>query len=133
MPRKGKNNNLIPGGHKLTVDELSKGGKLSGEARRKKKALREEMEELLSLPLTNPKMIQNLVSMGVPAKKDSTFQTLISASMIYQAARGNVQAFKALSDIITLDEDEKKNEAESGAVVNIVIEDTSGERNDEGK
>lgn len=33
--------NLIPAAHKLTVEEASKGGKASGEARRRKKELRE--------------------------------------------------------------------------------------------
>ena len=62
MPRK-QNENLIPN-TKRTPSELreitQKGGKASGEARRKKKALREEMEELLSITLKNEKLIQNL-------------------------------------------------------------------------
>jgi hypothetical protein len=33
--------NLIPAAHKLTVEEASKGGKASGEARRRKRELRE--------------------------------------------------------------------------------------------
>ncbi|MBR1445482.1 MAG: hypothetical protein IJ586_08560 [Alloprevotella sp.] len=41
--------NLKPGGeaHRLTVEEASKGGKASGEARRKKRLMREAFEELL--------------------------------------------------------------------------------------
>lgn len=37
--------NLVPAAHKLTVEEASKGGKKSGEARRRKRTLREIMEE----------------------------------------------------------------------------------------
>ncbi len=40
--------NLIPQAHELTVEEASKGGKRSGEARRRKKLMREAFEELLS-------------------------------------------------------------------------------------
>jgi hypothetical protein len=39
--------NLIPGGHKLTQEEQSKGGKASGEARRNKKLLRDCIDYLL--------------------------------------------------------------------------------------
>jgi hypothetical protein len=39
--------NLIPGGHKLTQEEQSKGGKASGEARRNKKMLRDCIDYLL--------------------------------------------------------------------------------------
>ena len=38
--------------HKLTVDELRKGGKKSGEARRAKKSLREAMQILMDADLT---------------------------------------------------------------------------------
>lgn len=36
--------NLIPQAHELTVEEASKGGKRSGEARRRKKLMREAFE-----------------------------------------------------------------------------------------
>lgn len=39
--------NLIPEAHKLTVEEQSAGGKASGEARRRKKQLREILDELM--------------------------------------------------------------------------------------
>lgn len=42
--------NLIPQAHKLTVEEASKGGKASGEARRKKREIREMLEEYLAMP-----------------------------------------------------------------------------------
>mgnify|MGYP000105242985 CR=1 FL=1 len=38
--------------HKLTVDELRKGGRKSGEARRAKKSLREAMQVLMDADLT---------------------------------------------------------------------------------
>ena len=39
--------NLIPQAHKLTVEEQSKGGIASGEARRKRKAMRDDLQALL--------------------------------------------------------------------------------------
>ena len=42
--------NLRPGAHKLTQEEQSKGGKASGEARRKKREIREMLEEYLAMP-----------------------------------------------------------------------------------
>lgn len=41
------NENLIPQAHKLTVEEQSKGGIASGEARRKRKAMRDDLQALL--------------------------------------------------------------------------------------
>lgn len=42
--------NLRPGAHKLTQEEASRGGKASGEARRKKREIREMLEEYLAMP-----------------------------------------------------------------------------------
>lgn len=137
MPRK-QNENLIPFTGEQSREEAvkngKKGGKASGEARRKKKALREEMEELLSLPLTNPKMLQNLVSMGVPAKKNSTFQTLISASMIYQAAKGNVKAYTAIRDTLEVPKSEEKEKAisEHMRLMRQAFDEESGQTEDDG-
>lgn len=39
--------NLIPQAHRLTVEEQSKGGIASGEARRKRKAMRDDLRALL--------------------------------------------------------------------------------------
>ena len=97
-----------------------KGGKASGEARRKKKALREEMEELLSITLKNEKLIQNLQSLGIPAEKGATLQTAISAAMIHQAARGNVKAFIAIRDTIAKVEDDEISKGEKSALDKIV-------------
>lgn len=41
--------NLIPAAHKLTVEDQSKGGKASVEARRRRKQMREDLDFLLSV------------------------------------------------------------------------------------
>lgn len=111
MPRK-QDENLVPFTGEQSRDEAvkngKKGGKASGAARRKKKAMREEFEELLSLTLTNPKLIQNLEGLGIPVKKDTTIQTAILAAMIHQAAKGNVKAFQAIRDTIETPKTEEK-------------------------
>lgn len=42
-----KEDNLIPGGHKLTLEEQSNGGKRSGEVRREKATMKKTLELLL--------------------------------------------------------------------------------------
>ena len=63
---RNKEDNLIPQAHTLTVDEQSAGGKASGEARRKKKSMRELAKIVNSLPLS-PK---NKAQMPAGIKED---------------------------------------------------------------
>lgn len=127
MPRK-QDENLVPFTGEQSRDEAvkngKKGGKASGVARRKKKAMREEFEELLSLTLTNPKLIQNLEGLGIPVKKDTTIQTAILAAMIHQAAKGNVKAYQAIKETITEKRDDEQNDSSVTEIV-ILSEDAS--------
>lgn len=76
--------NLIPQAHELTVDEQSKGGKASGEARRRKKDLRQALEMLLDKEYQqrNGDMI--------------TGTEAISAKLFEQAMKGNIKAFETI-------------------------------------
>lgn len=76
--------NLIPQAHKLTVDEASKGGKASAEARRKKRDLRLALEALLEKDYTDKD--GNVVS-GTEA---------VTAKLFQQAMKGNVKAFETI-------------------------------------
>lgn len=76
--------NLIPQAHKLSVDEQSVGGKNSVEARKKRKALKEELLLLLS---------------------DGDVQKRISTALIDEAINGNkagsvTKAFEVIRDTI---------------------------------
>ena len=76
--------NLIPGAHTLTLEEQSKGGKASAEARRKRRTLKEEL--LLML-------------------EDETIQQSITAALIREATEGNSAgsvrgAFETIRDTI---------------------------------
>ena len=83
---KGGKDNLIPGGHKLTLDEQKAGGIASGIARRKKKDFREACIALLEAETTDE--AGNIV----------TGYDIVINSMFMQAKLGNVKAFEALRD-----------------------------------
>lgn len=83
---KGGKDNLIPGGHKLTLDEQKAGGIASGIARRKKKDFREACIALLEAETTDE--VGNIV----------TGYDIVINSMFVQAKLGNVKAFEALRD-----------------------------------
>ncbi len=82
-----QDDNLIPQAHKLTVDEQSKGGKKSGDARRKRK----EFKTLLETALCE--------QVEVNEKAMSRAEAIV-ISLIAKAARGDVQAFLAIRDTI---------------------------------
>ena len=83
------NKNLNPFGT-LTEDEQrkisSKGGKASGEARRKKKLLRECLEIMLEKEMTDKK------------GETMTGAEALSAKLFKEAMKGNVKAFEVLRD-----------------------------------
>ena len=80
--------NLIPAGHKLTQEEASKGGKKSGETRRRRKAFAEAFETLLQRGFTdqNGNQLQ-----GVEAVAVKVFQ---------QAMNGDLRAFAEIRDTV---------------------------------
>jgi len=94
--------NLIPKAHKLTVEEQSKAGKKSGEVRRKRKAMREQMEMLLSLPLKNTKLEQQLQKLGIN-KEEIDNQMALVVSLYQTALKGgtnSVQAFSFIQELV---------------------------------
>lgn len=114
MPKDGKDN-LIPVRSKNEAREKGrKGGVASGEARRKKRDLRETLETLLKSTLKDEEIVSKFEEFGF--KKGMTMQDAISAAMIQQAVKGNVKAFVAIRDTI----DPKEGETESGGVRVIV-------------
>lgn len=80
--------NLIPAQHKLTVDEASKGGKASGQARRKRKQMREALDELLSRDFTDRS--GNRID-GTMALMTKTFQ---------KAMDGDLRAIQFIRDTV---------------------------------
>lgn len=133
MPRK-QDENLIPSSARTPSERreiAQRAGIASGKARREKKALRETMQELLTMKLKDKKLLEELAALGF-TEKGITMQDAISAAMIQQAVKGNVKAYNAIKDTLyTKNENEIEESTEGGgATVNIILADTSGEKND---
>lgn len=93
--------NLIPVANR-TSDELremtKKGGIASGEARRKKKTLRECVRLFGELPVEG-KNARAMADLGIPVEEHNRLMQ-ISVSLYQKAMKGDVSAFNAIRDII---------------------------------
>ena len=92
--------NLIPQAHTLTVEEQSKGGKASVEARRRKKDMKERLEILLSMPITKGKEadVEKIKGFGELKGKNITVEDAILVAMIQKALKGDVSASNFIRD-----------------------------------
>lgn len=85
-----REDNLIPGGYKLTVEEASKGGKRSGEVRRLKKTFKLALIEALEEEAKDEK--------GKPIGK--TYQDLVNMGLLKGAMEGNASNYKTILETI---------------------------------
>ena len=90
--------NLKPQAHILTVEEQSKGGAASGEARRAKKTLR-ELVELFGELGVNPDTRKLMKQLGIPEDLMTRKMQPVVA-LFNKANKGDVSAFNAIRDII---------------------------------
>jgi hypothetical protein len=74
-------------------------GKASGEARRKKKKMREQMEMLLSLPIQGKRIKNKMNQLGIEEGEQDNQMALVMV-MFAEALKGNVQALNAIRDLI---------------------------------
>lgn len=72
----------------------SMGGKASGEAKRRKKAIRETVQAVAAMGVPN-KALKALKQAGF-SEEDATYQTAIVLKMFNEAMNGNVAAFNAI-------------------------------------
>lgn len=90
------NENLIPFTSNQSREEAvrngRKGGKASGEARRRKARMRDTMNRLLTMKVDIGELSDILIADG----GESTYEEIISMAMIEQAAKGNVKAYNAI-------------------------------------
>lgn len=96
------NDNLIPfdvRGENEARELGQKGGIKSGEVRRKKKLIKEQLELLLSLPLKDKNATEKLKSMGIDADNVDNQMAMI-ISMWNKAIKGDVQAFNSIRDSV---------------------------------
>lgn len=91
--------NLRPSEYKLTREEAKKGGQRSGETRRKKRAMREQLELLLKLPVQNKKVKEKMSELGID-EKDIDNQMAITISLFNEAMKGNTKAYELIRDTI---------------------------------
>lgn len=85
---------------KRTTSELreitSRGGKASGEARRRKADFRKTLNLLLTAKIDSPEWTPLLEALGL----DSTLESAVNAAMIKEALAGNVKAYIAIRDTL---------------------------------
>lgn len=118
--------NLIPW-NKRTENEqreyARQGGQKSGEVRRKRKAMKEQMEMLLSLPFKQEKQLKFMKSLGIEEKEIDN-QMAIMVAMYGKALKGDVQAFNSIREVV---QDEKNVNKENRVEI---INDLPGENED---
>lgn len=76
----------------------SKGGKKSGEVRRQRKAMKEQMEMLLSLPFKQEKQLKFMKSLGIEEEEIDN-QMALMVAMYAKALKGDVQAFNSIREV----------------------------------
>ena len=101
--------NLIPGGHKLTAEEQSNGGKASGVARRRKRSMRDAAEYYLSLPVMDKKAISRFEKDGIETD-DIDNQMAIIVGLARSAMRGDSKAAKLIMEMLGENPKEDTNE-----------------------
>jgi len=127
-------NNLIPISERTSeeVREMArKGGIKSGEVRREKKAIKEQIQLLLSLPLKDKKAIKQLQALGIDTDNIDNQMAMV-ISMWQKAVKGDVNAFNTLRD--TVGEKPKDNvnvEVNTSKKLSDVFEQIGGEGLDE--
>lgn len=70
-----------------------RGGKASGEARRKRADFRKTLNALLTVEIDNPEWTPVLEAMGI----EPTLEAAVNAAMIREALLGNVKAYEAIA------------------------------------
>lgn len=132
------NQNLIPFTSEQNREEAKKngkkGGKKSGEVRRKRKAMKEQMEMLLALPFNlknkyGEEIVDELTFLGIDKNKiDNQMAMLIS---LWKTAISNdsqkIQAVREIREIVQDNQNETKEERIQ--IVNDLPEDDNNESN----
>lgn len=94
--------NLIPGGHIPSKEEASKGGKRSGETRRKRKTLRETYMDIASLPMITTDTLADQFAARYKelSGEELNVDAAIMLAQIYKASMGDTQAAAFIRDTI---------------------------------
>ena len=94
--------NLIPFTSEQNREEAkkngAKGGKKSGEVRRQRKAMKEQLDMLLSLPFKEIENLDFIENLGID-KGQIDNQMALLVAMYGRALKGDVQAFKEIREV----------------------------------
>lgn len=97
-------NNLIPGGHKLTLEEQSMGGIASGQARKRNAIIRNSLKQILNSGFKLPdsehitdkdikEFVEKCNSLGINTK-EMTIADLMNCGQILGAIGGKAENYK---------------------------------------
>ena len=100
MATRPQNKNLILKGeaHKLSVEEASRGGKASGESRRRKKGMKETFEALLSVQ-TSERFKTAFKKQGIDIPDNLTNEQALAISMMAKAIAGDARMASLIFDV----------------------------------
>ena len=101
-----------------------KGGKASGEARRRKADFRRTLNMLLTAEIDNQEWTPLLQALGL----DSTLESAVNMAMIKEALAGNVKAYVAIRDTIGQTTKSDRDLAEQDEKINSVKLDNEEKR-----
>lgn len=89
--------NLKPLSSKKAREIGRRGGKASVKARRKKKYIKEQLEELMLMDLGECKLKEKMLDLGI-SEEDISIQNAICVSLVQQALNGSIRAFQVIRD-----------------------------------
>lgn len=87
--------------HKLTAEELRKGGQNSGKARRQKKAMKDIVELVLQMPLQEGKKtsVEKIKSLASANGKNISVQEALVLKTTQKALKGDIKALRLLLEM----------------------------------
>ena len=92
--------NLIPGAHKLTVEEASKGGKNSVKSRKADKTVRKLLENFLSSECKDSPTLSKLAN-KLGLESDEDIKTLFTATCVINSMKkGNLKDLAILMELL---------------------------------
>lgn len=101
--KKNKNDNLIPQAHKLTVEEASRGGKASVEARREKKTIKNILTDLMSANIEEmPQFAEIANKLGITGDK-SIKDLFVIVCVFNNLEKGNIYDLEKLAELLNED------------------------------
>ncbi len=77
----------------------SKGGKASVKAKRERKAMREQLEMLLNLPIKDIKIQKKVTDLGISSSEINN-QMAMTVALYQEALLGNTKAYELIRDTI---------------------------------